>query len=218
MIRSRLTIISLMTLLAFVLAPAALDAKRKKRTHQPPLKIVDVTASPVPFAPGQGPMVITVTVALPKENLDRFDLLEVSSLISVPSKRSIRFLANRRPLNAVILEDGKPHVKTTLLWDGKDQTGQHVSQGTYFYRARAKLMIHEKGFTKTRFTSPFARGTLDVSSPQTPAPHLPHWEREPSVSDDTGSDLLKEAGEDQRVAEQPDKAGAAEHVEQPDRE
>ena len=94
---SRLTFITLVTLLAFGLAPAALDAKRKKPAYQPPLTIVDITTSPVPFAPGHGHMAFTVTVELP-ENLDQFDLLEVSSLISVPTRRSIRFLASRQPL------------------------------------------------------------------------------------------------------------------------
>lgn len=169
MIPSRLTFITLITLLAFVLAPAALDAKRKKPTRKPPLKIVDVTTSPVPFAPGHGPMAFTVTVELP-ENLDQFDLLEVSSLISVPTRRSIRFLVSRQPLNAVISEGGKPRMKTTLLWDGKDQTRQYVPQGTYTYEARAKLMAREEGFTKAKIVSPFAKGTLDVSSPQAPSP------------------------------------------------
>ena len=165
MIPTRLTFISLLTLLAFVLVPPALDAKRKKRTSQPPLEIVDVATSPVPFAPGQEPMTITVTVELPG-NLDRFDLLEVSSLISVPSRRSIRFLASRQFLNPVVIKTGKRRIKTTLLWDGKDQTRQHVRQGTYSYEIRAKLMAHEEGFTKAKLVSPFARGTLEVSSPQ----------------------------------------------------
>ena len=209
---SRLTFITLVTLLAFGLAPAALDAKRKKPTPKPPLKIVDITTSPVPFAPGHAPMAITVTVELP-ENVDQFDLLEVSSLISVPTRRSVRFLASRQPLNTVVIEDGKPHVKTTLLWDGKDQTRQHVPQGTYTYEARAKLMAHEEGFTKAKIVSPFARGTLDVSSPQALAKQPPHSEHVPFVSDETGSDLLDEEGEGADVSDRPENAGAAEKVE-----
>ncbi|MYG40200.1 MAG: hypothetical protein F4201_05215 [Nitrospira sp. SB0677_bin_15] len=170
-IPSRLTFISLLTLLAFVLAPAALDAKRKKRTPPSPLKIVNITTAPVPFAPGHEPMAITVTVELP-EKLDQFDLLEVSSLISVPTRRSIRFLVKRQVLDTVIIRGGKPRMTTTLLWDGKDQTRNHVPEGTYSYEARAKLMVHEDGFTKAKIVSPFARGTLDVSSPRalSPAP------------------------------------------------
>ena len=174
-IPSRLTFISLLTLLAFVLTPVSLDAKRKKRTPPSPLKIVDITTSPVPFAPGHEPMAITVTVELP-EKLDQFDLLEVSSLISVPTRRSIRFLVKRQALDTVIIkngkQDGKPRMTTTLLWDGKDQTRKHVPQGTYSYEARAKLMAHEEGFAKAKIVSPFARGTIDVSSPQALSPAL----------------------------------------------
>lgn len=211
-IPSRLTFISLLTLLAFVLAPASLDAKRKRRTPPSPLKIVDITTSPVPFAPGHEPMAITVTVELP-EKLDQFDLLEVSSLISVPTRRSVRFLASRQSLSTVIIEDGKSHVKAILLWDGKDQTRQHVPQGRYSYEARAKLMTHEDGFAKAKIVSPFARGTLDVSSPQALAKQAPHSEHVPFVSDETGSDFLQEEAEDSSEADQPGNDGDAEKVE-----
>ena len=211
MISSRLTFISLLTLLAFVLAPAALDAKRKRRAPPPPLKIVDITTSPVPFVPGHEPMTITVTVELP-EKLEKFDLLEVSSLISVPTRRSIRFLARRQILDAVIVKGGKPRMTTTLLWDGKDQTRQHVSQGTYSYEARAKLMAHEEGFAKAKIVSPLARGMLEVSSPRTLTQQAPHLEHVPFVSDETGSDIMNEEGGDSGASEsdQPAKAEAAE--------
>ena len=211
MISSRLTLISLLTLLAFMLAPAALDAKRKRRSPPPPLKIVDITTSPVPFAPGHEPMAITVTVELP-EKLEKFDLLEVSSLISVPTRRSIRFLVRRQLLDTVIVKGGKPRMTTTLLWDGKDQTRQHVSQGTYSYEARAKLMAHEEGFAKAKIVSPLARGTLEVSSPGTLARQAPHLEHVPFVSDETGSGILNEEGADPGAsdADQSVKAEAAE--------
>ncbi len=211
LIPSSLTFIGLIALLAFVLAPPALDAKRKKPTPKPPLKIVDITTAPVPFAPGREPMTITVTVELP-EKLDQFDLLEVSSLISVPTRRSIRFLVKRQLLNAVVNEDGKSRMTTTLLWDGKDQTRQHVPQGTYSYEARAKLMAHEEGFAKAKIVSPFARGTLDVSSPQNLARQAPHLEHVPFVSDETGADLLNEEGEAPGVSDsdQPENTGVTE--------
>ena len=212
MIPSRLFLITLVTLLAFVSAPAALHAKRKKPIPKPPLKIVDITTSPVPFAPGNGPMAITVTVELPKK-LDQFDVLEVSSLISVPTRRSVRFLVSRQLLNKVISEDGKSHMKTTLLWDGKDQTRQHVRQGTYTYEARAKLMAREEGFIRAKIVSPYAKGTLDVSSPQTLAKQPPHVEHVPFVSDETASDLLQEEAEDPIAEDQPENDGDAEKVE-----
>ena len=155
-------------------------------------------------------MALTVTVELPG-NSDQFDVLEVSSLISVPSRRSVRFLVSRQPLDRVIIEDGQSRIKTTLLWDGMDQNRQHVRQGTYSYEARAKLMAHEEGFTRAKIVSPFARGTLKVSSPQTLARQAPHEEHVPFVSDETGSDLLEEDDKDPGLVDQPENAGGAEN-------
>ncbi len=162
---SFLPFIGALTLLALLTAPDALDAKRKKRIYRPPLVIVNVTPSPVPFIPGPGSsLALAVTVKLP-ERLDRFDVLEVSSLISFPSKRSIRFLFDRQSLDDVMVVDGKPRTRVTLLWDGTDQHRQYVSPGKYVYAIRAKLMAEKKGFMQTKTVSTFKRGTLDVSSP-----------------------------------------------------
>ena len=127
--------------------PGDSDAKKRGR-YVPPLKIVDISTAPMPFAPGNGPLTITVEVELPKD-LSGLDLLEVSSLISFPTKRSIRFLSNRHPIEDVTTETGKPRLKTTLLWDGKDQTKEFVGKGDYEYEIRAKLMKNEDGNPKT---------------------------------------------------------------------
>ena len=162
---SLLPVIGALTLLALLMAPDALDAKRKKRTYRPPLKIVNVTPSPVPFIPGPGSsLTLAVTVELPKR-LEGVDVLEVSSLISFPSKRSIRFLFDRQSLDHAVVENGKPRMRFTLLWDGKDQNRQYVRPGKYAYAIRAKLMAEEKGFVKSKTVSLFKRGTLEVSSP-----------------------------------------------------
>ena len=154
--------IGALTLLALLTAPDALDAKRKKRTYRPPVKIVNVTPSPVPFTPGPGSsLALAVTVELPG-NLDGIDVIEVSSLISFPSKSSIRFLFDRQPLDDVVVENGKSRKQLTLLWDGKDQNRRYVSPGKYAYAIRAKLMAEEKGFVKAKTVSLFERGTLDV--------------------------------------------------------
>lgn len=169
MIRSKPTqaLIGLVTLLALLSAPAALDAKRKKRVPPPPLKIVGITTFPVPFIPGNGPMAITVDVELPRD-LRGVDVLEVSSLISFPSKRTIRFLVSRKPLEHVFIEQGKPRMRTTLLWDGRDQTQQYMNEGTYAYEVRAKLMANENGFAKAKVVSQRVRGTLEVSQNSAP--------------------------------------------------
>lgn len=73
-------------------------AKRKQvQGDQPDLRIVTVTASPEPYSPGAGSLDFTIEVDLPKD-LDGATILEVSSLISSPSKSSLRFLSNRQPV------------------------------------------------------------------------------------------------------------------------
>ncbi len=190
--------IGVLALLAVLTAPEALDAKRKRRPSPPPLTIVNVTPSPVPFVPGRGSsLALDVTVGLPG-NLDGMDVIEVSSLISFPSKRSIRFLFDRQPLDNVTMKDGKRRTRLTLLWDGKDQHRRYVRPGKYAYAVRAKLMAEEKGFVKARIVSRFERGTLDVSPPrdvveQPDHPgHTPRPESAPSPA--TGATPRKNAG------------------------
>lgn len=155
------------------------DAKRKKRRYIPSLKILDISTTPTPFAPGGNPLEITVDVGLPK-NLSNVDLLEVSSMISFPSKRSIRFLYNRHTLEEAVSAGGKSKITTTLLWDGKDHTDQLVSAGTYQYEIRAKLMSSKDGAPRTKTVSLRSRGELEVSSPPAPiAPPEPTLDHEP---------------------------------------
>ena len=188
-------LIVLVVIVALVL-PALLlgdaDARRKKRRYSPPpLKILDISTSPMPYAPGNRPLEITVDVGLPK-NLSGVDLLEVSSLISFPSKRSIRFLYNRLPIEDVMANGGKPKISTTLLWDGKDQTNQLVSAGTYKYEIRAKLMSNKDGPPRTKIVSLRARGELEVSPPESLANSETHLEHVPFISDDTPAEDLGE--------------------------
>ena len=173
------------------------DAKRKRRYSPPPLKILDISTSPTPFAPGNGPLAITIDVGLPK-NLSNVDLLEVSSMISFPSKRSIRFLYSRHPIEEAVVFGGKSKISTTLLWDGKDQTNQWVSAGTYKYEIRAKLMANMDGSPRTKMVSLRVRGELEVSSPESLTNSETHLEHVPFTSDDTpqeelgaGSDALE---------------------------
>ena len=79
-------------------------------------------------------------------------------------------------------------------------------------------MDNEEGYAKTKVVSLFARGTFEVSSPQAHARHPAHLEHVPFVSDDTFSEPLDEEGEGSDVSDQLDNAGAAEGVEQQDRE
>lgn len=165
------------------------DAKRKRRYSPPPLKILDISTSPTPFAPGNGPLAIMIDVELPK-NLSNVDLLEVSSMISFPSKRSIRFLYSRHPIEEAVVFGGKSKISTTLLWDGKDQTNQWVSAGTYTYEIRAKLMANTDGPPRTKMVSLRVRGELEVSSPESLTNSEMHLEHVPFTSDNTPQEEL----------------------------
>ena len=79
----------------FLSAPAA-EAKRRP-VAEPDLRIVQVTMSSANYVPGQGMLDVAVEVELPSD-LDGDTLLEVSTLISSPSKRSMRFLSARQPV------------------------------------------------------------------------------------------------------------------------
>ena len=163
------------------------EARKRRKSYVPPLKIVDISTAPMPFAPGNGPLAITVEVELPSD-LRGMEILEVSSLISFPTKRSIRFLSNRHPIEDVQTETGNPRLKTTLLWDGKDQTKEFVEKGDYEYEIRAKLMTKEDGNPRTKIVSLRARGTLEVSSLEDLKKDEAHLEHVPFVSDETPSE------------------------------
>jgi hypothetical protein len=165
------------------------DAKRKKRSYKPSLKILDISTSPTPYTPGNGPLAITIDVGLPK-NLTNVDLLEISSMISFLSKRSIRFLYSRHRIEEAVISSGKQKITTTLLWDGKDQTNQLVSPGTYKYEIRAKLMSNTDGPPRTKIVSLRARGKLEVSSPESLANSGAHLEHVPMSSDNIPSEEI----------------------------
>jgi hypothetical protein len=130
---------------------------------EPELKIVDLNIAPVPYSPSTGALEFSVTVQLPKE-LNGSTLLEVSSLISSPSKTSLRFLAIRQPVAPPVeSSDGTPPTLSVLLaWDGKDHRKQVAGAGTYSYEVRSKLLaIGDKG-PRTMLVSWPKRGTLEV--------------------------------------------------------
>ena len=91
-----------------LLHPDVADAKRKPVQADPPdLQIVAVTVAPGPYSPGEGSLDFTVEVEVPHD-LNGATMLEVSSLISSPSKSSLRFLASRQPVAASTPADSAP--------------------------------------------------------------------------------------------------------------
>lgn len=146
---------------------------------EPELKIVDLAIAPKPYTLGNGPLQFSVTVQLPKD-LRRDLTLEVTSLISSPSKTSVKFLSHRQPVQSVSSsENGTERQKVVieLVWDGQDQRKQLAAVGTYSYEVRTKLLLNgEKGLRTVMVGWP-KRGTLEVKwptvgslAPKTPAP------------------------------------------------
>ena len=175
----RLLVLSLVTALcACWLQADDVDAKRKrKRPVEPPLRIVSVTVSPDTYVPGNGSLDFDVEVILP-EDTDGSTVLEVSSMISSPSMRELRFLTNRLPIEAhreamsseAPSADGSENeesrqVLVTLSWDGTDQYKQLVDGGRYKYVLRAKLLESRGDGLRTWMVSWKKKGVLQVKAP-----------------------------------------------------
>lgn len=145
---------------------------------EPELKIIEVSIKPVPYAPQQGDLEFGVTLDLPPE-VELRALLEVTALISSPSRSSLRFLSYRNPIAPLLAATGRPRLKAVpastlaekgpspririkLTWDGKDHTKQEVSAGTYHYELRAKVIAGGDNTPRTLTVSWPKRGTLVV--------------------------------------------------------
>ncbi|MBK9307448.1 MAG: hypothetical protein IPM58_10265 [Nitrospira sp.] len=169
-----------------LLLPAETDSRVTSKAKpsrapraEPELKIVDLQIAPKPYTLGNGPLQFSVTVQLPKDM--RGDLiLEVSSLISSPSKSSVRFLSHRQPAGSSAASGKgteRQKVSIELVWDGQDQRKQLAAVGTYSYEVRTKLLLNgEKGLRTVMVGWP-KRGTLQVKwptvgslAPTTPVP------------------------------------------------
>jgi hypothetical protein len=146
--------------LAGLLAGTPAVAAKRPPPPEPDLRIIQVTTSPDSYVPGQGTLDLAVDVDLPTY-LDGDILLEVSFLISSPSKRSMRFLTSRQPLT-VPQANSASRVSVTLTWDGTDQRAHVVGGGRYTYEVRAKLLtVGEKG-PRTLMLSWPKRGALEI--------------------------------------------------------
>ncbi len=146
--------------LAGLLSGTPAGAAKRPPAPEPDLRIIQVTTSTDSYVPGQGPLDLVVDVDLPTY-LDGDILLEVSSLISSPSKRSMRFLTSRQPVT-IPQANGASRVSVTLTWDGTDQGAQVVGNGRYTYEIRAKLLtVGEKG-PRTLMNSWPKRGVIEV--------------------------------------------------------
>jgi hypothetical protein len=146
-------------ILCFLTVPFA-EGKKRGSGRLLPLKVVEITTFPSPYEIGNGDLSLSIVVRLPRE-LKGADLLEFTALISSASRSSMRFLTQRMPLSQPNPQVNS-HVHTTLFWDGKDQTQQFVSPGTYRYEIRAKLMTQEGDGPRTKMESARSHGTVEV--------------------------------------------------------
>lgn len=166
--RTRL-LLGLLTLCASLMAVFPAESLSKVKPPrvprpEPQLKIVGLNIAPTPYALGNGPLQFSVTVQLPKE-VDRSTILEVTSLISSPSKSSLRFLTYRQPIQVSPVVDGETgrlKVSVELAWDGQDHRKQLAGVGIYSYEVRTKLLANgEKGIRTVMVAWP-KRGLLEV--------------------------------------------------------
>ena len=152
-------------LIAFLPSPGLTKTKPLRTPHpEPELKIVELALAPLPYSPKNGALEFSVVVQLPKE-LDGATILEVSSLISSPSKTSLRFLSHRQAVQVPAANgnsDGPPKLTIRLSWDGQDHRKQLAGPGAYAYEVRTKLLTDGEKGPRTLMVSWPKRGTLDV--------------------------------------------------------
>jgi len=135
--------------------------------------------SPDPFIIGQGPLTLSMKVKVPLSGIDD-QVLEVSALITSPTRRSMSFVSQRLSLTEATQGGQLSDVPVELVWDGKDQYEQFVTDGSYYYEIQAKVMEDEGYGPRTKIVSHRVQGTLEalayvgeVLPPIPPEPEVP---------------------------------------------
>ncbi len=171
-------VICLGVILALFLCEQA-DARKKRKRFISPVKVEEVVTSPDPFIIGQSPMTLSMMVKVPLSGIDD-KVLEVSALITSPTRRSMSFVSQRLPLVEATQGGLLSLVPVELVWDGKDQYDQLVVDGSYFYEIQAKLLEDEGNGPRTKIVSHRVQGTLEalayageVLPPIPPEPEVP---------------------------------------------
>jgi hypothetical protein len=174
----KLLVICLGVILTLFLCEQA-DARKKKKRFISPVKVEEVVTSPDPFIIGQCPMTLSMMVKVPLSGIDD-KVLEVSALITSPTRRSMSFVSQRLPLVEATQGGLLSLVPVELVWDGKDQYDQLVVDGSYFYEIQAKLLEDEGNGPRTKIVSHRVQGTLEalayageVLPPIPPEPEVP---------------------------------------------
>jgi hypothetical protein len=154
-------------------------AKKNKGPATSPVKISDVVVSPDPFILGKSGLKLTLFVELPS-SLRGANVLEVSAMITSPTRRSMSFVAHRLLVDELETKGKNLTIPVELVWDGKDQYQQLVADGSYFYELQAKLMEDQGNGPRTKIVSRRVHGTLEalayvgeVLPPLPPEPDIP---------------------------------------------
>ena len=161
----------------FLFEPA--DARKKRKRFVSPVKVEEVATYPDPFIIGQSPLTLSMMVEVPLSGIDN-KVLEVSALITSPTRRTMSFVSQRLPF-AQATQDGLLRlIPVELVWDGKDQYDQLVADGSYFYEIQAKVMEDKGNGPRTKIVSHRVQGTLEalayvgeVLPPLPPEPEMP---------------------------------------------
>ena len=150
-------------LLLWASSDALAKPKPRPPRPEPELKILELKVSPNPYTVGAGVLEFSTLVQLPKE-LDGATILEVSSLVTSPSKTSLRFLTTRKEIEPHSTSDGAdpPRLSLVLTWNGLDHKKQPAGAGTYAFEVRAKLLMNGEKGPRTMMVSWPKRGTLEV--------------------------------------------------------
>jgi hypothetical protein len=167
--RFPLTFVPLTIACAMVLALSADGAWAKSKPvkaprPEPELKVLELKVSPNPYKVAAGSLEFSALVQLPRE-LDGATILEVSSLVSSPSKTSIRFLSLRKHLEspaATPISTEPSKVSVVLTWDGMDHTKEPAEPGIYQFELRAKLLSNGDKGPRTLMVSWPKRGMLEL--------------------------------------------------------
>ena len=89
--RNREVVLIGMALLIFAFSVSSVEGKRRRTVFHPPLKIIEVIPNPSPLEIGSGELELSIVVELPVNHREA-NVLEVTSVITSASKRSVRFL------------------------------------------------------------------------------------------------------------------------------
>ena len=137
------------------------DARKKRKRFISPVNVEEVATFPDPFIIGQSPLTLSMMVKVPLSAIDD-KVLEVSALITSPTRRTMSFVSQRLPFAKATQGGLLSVVPVELVWDGKDQYGRLVADGSYFYEIQAKLMEDKGDGPRTKIVSHRVQGTLEV--------------------------------------------------------